>query len=150
MKVVGSNFSKISGERKGLISRELKINTNIEIKDVKKQTVNVFKDQEVFAFEYEFKIDYGEFGRLDFKGNILILFDEKSIVKELEENWKDKKLVESLKMPLMNIVFSRCNLKAMQLEEDLGLPIHLPQPKIESKSVKDKIEDKKDISGKDD
>jgi len=133
MRVIGFNFSKISIDKKKEPEKGMKINTNIEIKELEKKDIDVFKDKDVFDMAYEFKINYSEdIAELVFNGSILILIENEEIVKNIEENWKDKKLPENLRIPLMNVIFSRCNLKALQLEEDLGLPQHLPSPKIAS------------------
>lgn len=135
IRVIGFNFSKISVEKKTEVKKGLKINTNIDVKDLKKTEIDVFKEKDVFEINYEFKITYNpNVADIEFKGNMLILVNDKDLVKQLEENWKDKKLLEELRIPIINLIWNRCNLKALQLEEDLGLPPHIPSPKLESSS----------------
>ena len=49
-----------------------------------------------------------------------------------------KKVEEELRLPLMNIIFARCNLKAMELEEAVNLPFHIPTPKFTAKDKEKK------------
>ena len=132
MRVIGFNFKGISSEKKKEVTNPLSINTDINIKEIKKQEVELFPEKEIYSFDYEFKINYEDHAEINFKGIILALFDDKKIEKELEEKWKNHEIPENVKIPIMNTIFSRCNLKAMQLEEDLGLPSHLPTPRVVS------------------
>ncbi|MAG07272.1 hypothetical protein CMI46_00455 [Candidatus Pacearchaeota archaeon] len=140
MKVVGFNFRKISVEKDSEVKPGVKVNTNIEIKEVNNQKSDIFGDKDVFNFEYEFTIKYEpKYAKIVFGGGILALIEDEKLEKEVKESWKKKILPDELKIPLMNIIFSRCNVKALQLEEDTNLPPHLPSPKFAKQS---KSEDK--------
>lgn len=131
LKFVGFNFKKISIEKKKDVSKEIKINTNVEINEVKEQNSDLFKEGNLFYFEYEFKVNYEpEYANILFTGGILALIKDEKFIKEIKEQWKAKKIPEDLRIILMNSIFSKCNLRALQLEEDLNLPPHLPMPKV--------------------
>lgn len=136
MRVIGFNFDKISIEKKKKQREgQLRINTNIEIIDLHKEEVDIFKDRDVYNFEYEFKINYEpNFAEIIFKGGVLTLIEDKDILDEIKKEWKDKKLPEKIKLSLMNLIFSRCNLKALQLEEDMGITPHIPSPRFTAQS----------------
>jgi len=145
MRVIGFNFKEISIEKKKEINNELKINTNIDVKDLKKEELDLFKDKDIFNLEYEFKILYEpDFAELVFKGGILVLIEDKKLVKNIEKQWKDKKIIPELKVPILNLIFSKCNLKALQLEEDMGLPPHIPSPRIGMEPTEDKKQEKQE------
>lgn len=133
MKIVGFSYKKISVEKNKDIDQPVKVNTNINIREIKKSGLDVFKEGDIFDFEYEFKIDYGpepNFATVLFIGNILILIEDGDLAKKILKEWKSKLVPENVRIPLMNVVFAKCNLKAMQLEEDLGLPFHIPPPQL--------------------
>ncbi len=131
MKLVGFNFTKISTEKKKEITKDLKVNTNIEIKNIEDQKSDIFKDKDLMKFDYVFEINYEpDFAKLNFQGAILILFDKEDNLKEVKEKWKDKKIPEDIRIYLMNVILSRCNIRSLQLEEDLGIPFHIPVPRV--------------------
>ena len=131
MKIIGGNFKKISIKKYKEITHPIKINTNIEIKDVRKTELDLFKGKDLFTFDYLFRIVYEpDFAEIEFDGGLLVLIEDPAILKEVIKEWKNKQVPEDIKFVLMNIIFGKCNLKALQLEEDLGLPAHLPSPKI--------------------
>ena len=50
--------------------------------------------------------------------------------KVLKKDWKKKKFNHPVKLPLFNFIMEKCNLKALQLEEEVSLPFHIPMPKL--------------------
>jgi len=131
MKVIGFNFKKISVEKKKEIDSKLTLSTDIKIENIEKGDIDIFKDKSILNFEYIFKINYQpDFAEIFFHGNILVLFDDKKQTETILKEWKDKKISEDVRLPILNSVFARCNLKSLQLEEDLNLPHHLPSPRL--------------------
>ena len=70
------------------------------------------------------------FAKVVFKGVVLATLDKSDDVKKILKEWKKKKLPDNLKIPLFNFIISKCNLKALQLEEELALPSHIPLPRL--------------------
>ncbi len=134
MKVIGFNYNKISVEKKKEFSGSIDINTNINIKDLKRIKIPMMEEKNTINFEFDFDILYGELGQLSLRGEILIIVDDEKLAEKIEEDWKNKKISEEVRIRILNIIFSRCNLKALQLEEDLGLPFHIPTPRLSSTS----------------
>ena len=50
---------------------------------------------------------------------------EKEELKEFLKFWKENKLPEGHKIPLFNFIMSKCNIKALTLEDELALPYHI-------------------------
>jgi hypothetical protein len=137
IKFVGFNFKKISVEKNKEIKKGVTVSQNVEIKYIKDQKSDLFSNNNLIYFEYEFKINYNpEYAQLVFSGGILAIIENKDLLKQIKDQWKEKKVPEDVRLILMNAIFSKCNLKALQLEEDLNLPSHFPFPKI-SKHSKD-------------
>jgi hypothetical protein len=131
IKFIGFNFDKISIEKYKDISNNLNIKTNFEIKDIKDQNSDLLKNKNLIHFKYELTLDYSpNLAKIFFSGGILSLIEDEKLLKDIKTQWKDKKISEDLKIKLINIIFSKCNIRALQLEEDLNLPFHIPFPKV--------------------
>tara|TARA_Y100000310_G_C20519388_1_gene732890 strand:- start:429 stop:866 length:438 start_codon:yes stop_codon:yes gene_type:complete len=144
MRVIGFNYTKISVEKKKEIDGKVEIKTDVQVKDIKKSKNDLFKELDTLAVDYEFKIDYEPgFAEVNFNGKIIFLMEEvdKESTKKIMDSWKTKQILPELRIPLLNMVFERCNLKALQLEEYTGLPPHFPTPKF-SQNKEEKIEKK--------
>jgi len=136
MRVIGFSFKKISIKKNKEIGKEINIDTDIQIKDIQKKTTDLLKNQDILNIDYEFKISYlPDFADILFNGNVAILMekDDEELMKKIIKNWKSKKVEDDLKLPLLNIIFARCNLKAMELEEAVNLPFHIPTPQFSKK-----------------
>ncbi len=134
MKIIGFNFTKISIEREEKSQTNLNINQNINIKDVKKEKIPI-SEAEVIQLKFNLSINYSEdYAKLEFEGTVLIL-PEKEELKQVLESWKDKKIPEELRIPIFNFIMNKCNIKALYLEDELSLPLHLQNfmPRISSK-----------------
>jgi len=129
MRIIGFNLTKIAIERKEEISGDLKITQNVDIKELVKEKTPVTKD-EVLKIKFKFEIKYSnDIAKLEFEGNI-ILMPDKDEMKMLLDSWKDKKIPETSRIPLFNFIMSKCNIKALSLEDELNLPLHIPLPRL--------------------
>lgn len=130
MRVLSFNFGQISGEKKSEIINKIQISSNIDIKSVTAEKVELIKEDSVIKVDYSFKIDYNEnIANIMFSGNVFLTVDkEKS--KEILSQWKNKKMPEDFRIFLFNFILAKCSIKAMQIEEDLNLPIHMPLPRV--------------------
>jgi len=138
MQVIGFNFTKISAER----TPEFKpssMSTNIEFTNVEKEKMDILKETEALKVSFKYILAYGEEKKkgplpaeITFEGFIVLSADkEKS--KELQKAWKKKTLPNGTKIPLFNLILKKCAAKALQLQEDVNLPSHIPIPKIKPK-----------------
>lgn len=129
MPIIGFNLQKISVERKKLmkdIKEKIDIKSHIDIKEVKKEEVDIIKNQDVISFDFTFDILYEpKMASLRFEGNVLLAIDPKR-TKDLMKGWKDKKIPIEIK----NFIFTKCSVKALYLEEEMALPFHLPMPRF--------------------
>ncbi|VVB78671.1 Uncharacterised protein [uncultured archaeon] len=133
MRIIGFNLSKIVAEKKEKSVEKVQINQNINIKDVIKEKIPISQG-EALSVKFLFTIDYSEdFAKVEFGGNVLLL-PEKDELKTFLKEWKDKKVPEEFRTPLFNFIMSKCNIKALNLEEELSLPHHVPMPRIDAGS----------------
>lgn len=145
MRVVGFSYKKISVEKKKEINGKVEIKTDIQVNEIKKSKNDLFKGLDTLIVNYDFKIDYSPgFAELVFGGTIVLLMEKEDdeLTKKIMDEWKGKKILPELRVPLLNIVFERCNLKALQLEEYANLPAHLPTPRFSQESQENKEKNK--------
>ncbi len=133
MSMLGINFSKIEAERKSPVRGKISIKNNIAIKDVKKQELKI-QNQESVKIEFEFVAKYEpDIGNITIKGDTVIV-DTPEKIKEVLDQWKkDKKLPEDLLAQVMNGLLSKCNIEAIVLGREVGLPPTLNMPKVKVK-----------------
>jgi len=131
MKLMGFNFTKINVERMGGSGKNLKINTNIDISDIKKAEIDFLKGkEEIIVVDFKYNIDYSQdFAKINFEGNMLISLDSKQTKNALKD-WKDKKVSDEIKFFVFSIILRKANVKALQLEDEMNLPFHIPMPKL--------------------
>lgn len=139
MPIIGFNFEKILVERKNPIQKNVSVKNDIGIKDLTEQEVTIGnKKEKVLRFDYEFKVTYEPgIGEILMIGHILYT-DEAKKQKELLNKWKKKQNVDdNLMQTLLNTVLFKCNIKALTLADELGLPppIRLPKFKVKDKST---------------
>ena len=128
MRIIGFSFQKISAERKKDIQGKLEIKSNLQIEDIEKETIDIAG--EILKFHYIYSINYEPgFGEITFKGSVLVA-PEKEDIKHIFKEWKKKKLDENTRLFVFNFIISKCNLKALQLEEEFALPPHIPLPRF--------------------
>ncbi len=133
MSMLGINLSKIEAERKAPVRGKISIKNNIAIKDVKKQELKI-QNQESVKVEFEFTAKYEpNIGDIIINGDTVIV-DTPEKIKEILDQWKkDKKLPEDLLSQVMNGLLSRCNIEAIVLGREVGLPPTLNMPKVKVK-----------------
>jgi len=134
MQIIGFNLTKILIEKKEKPQGKLEIKQNIDINDISTDKINISKNQ-ILKIKFTFNIDYNpDFAKLEFQGTILLI-PEKEELKKITESWKDKKILNEFRIPLFNFIMTKCNVKALALEDELNLPLHLQNnmPKISQK-----------------
>jgi hypothetical protein len=129
MKLIKFNFTKIDLEKKSDNFKNLRIETGIDLLEIKEITSPLFNSQEaILAIKFKYTLDYEkDIALLNFSGNALIS-TERNQAKEALERWNEKKLPEEFRLALFSIIFRKSSIKALQFEEELNLPPHLPLP----------------------
>lgn len=143
MQVIGFNFKKIFAERFPEFKQNSAINTSIEFTNLEKDKVDLLKDIEAIQVSFKFSISYSDSnnkdaqkpsgGEIAFEGNILISAT-KDESKEIMKYWKKKQLPNGIKISLFNLILKKCTPKALDLEDEVNLPSHIPLPQLRPKS----------------
>lgn len=132
MQIIGFNLSKISTERKEKQQGKLEIKQNINIDDISEDKISI-SDKDIIKISFTFSVNYSpDFAKVELKGQIVLL-PEKEELKDILKDWKKKQISEKFRIPLFNFIMSKCNIKALSLEEELNLPLHVPMPRISPK-----------------
>jgi len=137
MRLVGFNFRKMDLEKKSDNLKDLKITAGIDIFDLKEVKSNLFNSsEEIIAVSFEYTINYEkDIAVLKFYGNLLVSVDPQQ-AKEVLKQWKDKKIPEDFRVSVFNLIFRKSSLKALQFEEELNLPPHIPFPSFKASKKK--------------
>jgi len=129
MRIIGFSFKKISAERKKPLKGKIDIKTSLEITDIEKDSVEIAGD--ILKFHYKYSIKHEpDFSEIVFEGSVLVVPDKPEDIKIVIKEWKKKKISEDLRLLIYNFIISKCNLKALQFEEEFGLPSHIPLPRL--------------------
>ena len=129
MRVIGFNLLKISVEKEEQQHKKVEIKQDIDIEDVSKEKVP-FSNEEIIKITFSFVVNYNpDFAKLELKGNVMVL-PEKDELKDFLKSWKSKQIPEDKRINLFNFIMSKCNVRALDLEDQMNLPLHLPMPRL--------------------
>ena len=138
MKIAGYSLTEIKARKDPSFKRS-SINTNIEFINIEKEKLDFLKDSEALKASFKFYVNYtgeekkGETdnqAEVSFEG-FLMLSVSKDESKEFIKSWKKKEVPKNMVLPLYNFILKKCSIKALQMEEDMGLPSHLPLPQVQ-------------------
>jgi hypothetical protein len=129
MKIIGFVISKILVERKNSVQGKIEIKSDLNIDDIRKDEINI-SEKPSLNFDFSFSLNYSpDIAKLEIKGSVITI-DDKDEAKEILKEWKKKKFTHEVRLSLFNFIMNKCNIKAIQLEDELGLPLHIPFPKL--------------------
>ena len=133
IKVVGFNFKKINVEKTSDTMKDLKINTKIDISDIEEAKSELLKgDDKILKIKFSYIIEYNpKIANIALEGSIILTTD-KDESKKILDSWKDKKMSEAFRISLFNMILRKSNVKALQLEEEMNLPLHIPFPSLKA------------------
>ncbi|MCK5044067.1 hypothetical protein KAR52_03640 [Candidatus Pacearchaeota archaeon] len=140
MRFIGFNFSKISVEKFLDKIENLKIDTKIDVSEINTIKSSFFKTkEEIIGIKFNYAVNYNpDFAKIEFIGTVIFAVESK-MAKNILSQWENKQMSEDFKIKLFNIILRKSNLKALELEDELNLPLHIPLPTVKSQ---EKEEDK--------
>ncbi len=140
MKLMGFNFNKIDVEKQSIERpKDLKINTNIDVSEIKNIKSDILKTkEEIIATTFSYVINYTpDYAKIELGGTVLLTVEPK-LAKTITKEWKSKKMTEEFRLVLFNIILAKSNVKALQLEEEMNLPYHIPMPSLKRGEMEEK------------
>ena len=130
MGVLSFRLKKIiadAGEQKG---GEIKITSSIpKINEIREKEIKIgTKNEKVLAIDFAYKVDYEPINaKIEIEGEVLYK-DEKQ--KQILKLWKkEKKIEETIAIPLLNYIFRRCSIAGIKIADEMQLlpPVKLPE-----------------------
>lgn len=139
MRIIGFNFTKVLAERAKTF-KPGEINTNIEFDDITEEETELAKDgSKAVRATFRFSVTYSEkdkknskMGEVSLTGFVILLSKEQE-AEDLMKSWKKKELPQAFRLSIFNFLLKKCSTRALQLEEELNLPLHLPMPSLQPK-----------------
>lgn len=139
LKLIDIIFLRISAEKlKELAGLEGKANikADVKIKEVEKRDIERQKDKKILEIFFIFDVNYEPgVARITIEGKVIAGAD-KNEAEEVIKEWKKSKAIKDVRV--YNIILHKCNLRALQLEDELKLPSHIPLPIIKPEVVEEK------------
>lgn len=133
MPIIGFNFDAIKAEKYKGIDSKIDIKNNLGVTDLVLDKVSLSSSEEVIKFLFEYTIIYGPgVGEIVLKGHVLYLENKEQVTKIMEEWKSEKKVPSKLMQTIINHVLAKCTVKALNLENDIGVPPHINLPKVKS------------------
>ena len=130
MPIVGFSFTKIEVEKKPLVSQQVNIKNDLQLGNVELAKKNDYTTTDIVRFNFTFEVIYGEIGNINLTG-YLVYSDDPEKLKRLVEIWeKEKRIPAILVQQVLNAMLVKCNIKALELAQDVGLPPHFELPKL--------------------
>jgi hypothetical protein len=141
MRLINFNFTKLYGERLKDTVSEIKFNTKIDILSIGSLKSDFLRiKEELIKIDFVYSILYEPgLAKIELAGT-MILSVEPRIAREVLKGWKEKETPEEFRLFMFNTILRKSSLKALQLEEELNLPPHMPFPSFNKGSL-DKKED---------
>lgn len=134
MRVIGFGFTKVSAEKLSETAKDLKLDTNIDISSIEDIKSEVISSKEaLLGIKFTFGLNYEpNFAKIELKGSFLVEL-EKDKAKEIVKQWQEKKLSEDDQIDFLNLILRKSHVRAIQLEEELGIPFHFQPPTLGKK-----------------
>lgn len=131
MAIVGFNFTKLNIENKGVFKANEKVSSDLKLVDILPEKTAVEESKDLVKFMFEFSIDYAGSGYAVLAGDVVYL-DEPERIKEILKTWAEQHAVKAeLLQQILNTVLFKCNIKALTMSQDVGLPPHFKLPRVE-------------------
>ena len=129
--MVGLNFDKLLVDKKKPVKAPIKINSNLAIKDLKEDKMDVPKGQKMLRFDFEFTLDYQpDTADVVVAGHVLYSEEDKKAKVMLDDWKKSKKFDPEVVRNVLNAALLRANIKALLITQEVGLPPHLQFPSV--------------------
>ncbi len=133
MKIVGFSFNKMSVEKNAGDFKGVKIKNSVDVTNidsVKSDMIN--QKEQLVGVGFKFEVEFGEnIAKIHLEGVVLLSLDPKE-AKKMVDGWKNKNLTDEYKIPLLNLILRKSNIKALELGEDFNLPPHVSLPTLKA------------------
>ncbi len=139
MRLIGFNFTKIQAEKIKDRTDSIKFNSKINIPSIEPLKTDLIKTKEdIVKINFNYVLSYEpEFAKIEISGNMLVSLDSK-LTKQVLKGFNDKDTPNDFKIFVLNLILKKVNLRALQFEDELNLPMHLPLISLNKDNLKEK------------
>jgi hypothetical protein len=111
---------------------KLKINSNLNVDKVQKAKVNVGNSKQAgIEYSFRFRTNYEPgVGKIQMEGAVVYIGPADKVKKTLDMWKKDKKLPDDMVKEVYDYLLAKCNVQALVLGRDMGLPPQIKLPKV--------------------
>lgn len=141
MPIVAFNITKILAQKiQEKPKPPINIKNNTSITNIQQLQTPTQNNKKLLKFNFTFSTKYEKhIGEITINGNVIYLDQEKNI-KQILDTWKKNKTInKELMSQILNLILTKCNIRALSLSEEIALPppINLPivRPKQEEKYI---------------
>ncbi len=130
--IVGFHFTKLLVERHQPIQGKVNVRNDLTIKDVKEQPLTGVKgSHKTVSFQFAFTVSYApKIADIILVGDVYYSAEPKK-TGEILATWKSKKKVSAdVSLEILNYALQRCNIRALEMAQELNLPTHIPMPRV--------------------
>jgi len=137
--IVNFTLDKISVDKKAPAKGTIEAKNSIKFLKVSEQQLpEGLKDQFLLDFKFQYKVDYlPDIASTEIVGHLHFMTTKEGRDKILKDWDKDSRIEPSLSGKLVNYVFAKCGVMALSLSRQVGLPPHIPLPKIAIRTKQD-------------
>lgn len=125
LKLLGDRILSVSANRTENYDGKISLNTNLKLTNM--EVAN--DDDNAMKVSYTFIIDYSDLGKIEISGYIFVGGNSDQI-KGLLDKWEKKEFDSPEHAGITNLIIQKTSIRALQLEEELGLPIHMRLPTV--------------------
>ncbi|MBU3896795.1 MAG: hypothetical protein KJ697_02585 [Nanoarchaeota archaeon] len=134
MGILAMNIKSIEGNKYENITDKAEINNRIAVTNIKEKNIPNIKLPCVsieFNFTSKYTSEEKTFAEISIIGEIIYTGNDNG---EILKKWKEsKELLQTQYTSIINTIFKRCAIKALQLTEDLQLPPLIGFPFVDNK-----------------
>ena len=137
MKILGFAFTKIHADKKTKFDMRSNKSINIDFLNITKENIDIVKSDAVYNINFGYNISYLEpNSKKDNKQAEIILEGvltvdlDKTEDKDFSKTYKKKEMNNQLKELIFNFLLRKCSPRAVELEDQLNLPLHITIPQV--------------------
>ena len=134
--IVNFSLSKIQVAKNKELTGNVEAQNNVKITDIIEQNVSSFAEKKsAVNIQFSYTVSYGDkVGTIEMEGKTLYLVEDKEKKELLDQRKKEKKVDPKHSQKILNHILQKCNIRALSLEQEVGLPPHIPFPRVALKS----------------
>ena len=131
MTIVGFGLKDIKASKQNQAKDKVNIESGLHITSVERSDFSIHKDEQAIKFSFKFTCNYEpKIGSIALEGDFVFLIKKENADKLLDQ-WTKKKILEKEYVALIYPpILAKCQIQALLISRDLGLPSPIPLPKF--------------------